>query len=105
MVLVLILFLIPFINSAPPVTQVQQFNEGYVVKVPLVDYHSINNQLKLNFHIFNISNGKPVYQGVSCDLHLYNNSGSHVFEQYSVTTPDHIYDFEFNIDGGNFTTP
>ena len=99
------LFLIVFSNlgsSVPPVTNVQQFTEGYDIRNPLDNVIKAGQSYEFEFHIFNISNGKPVFQNVSCYFHLYDQTGENVVVLTDATA-DTQFDYGFNVNGNNFT--
>lgn len=99
MFLILSLFLV---SAAPPVTQVQQFTEGYVIKYPSEQSIKQNQFYDFEFHVFNISTGMPITSGVSCQFHLYNVTGGHQLTLYddAVST---LFDYSFKVHGGNFS--
>ena len=106
-VYLLLIFLIVLSSicfAAPPVTTVQSFSEGYVIKAPIQEFHKYNTEYRFNFHVFNISNGMPLVNSssISCEFHLYNSSGNHLYTSTSYVV-DHTYDYQFLVGGGNFT--
>lgn len=101
-ILLVILISLSLINSAPPVTQVQQFSEGYVLKVPEDFIIKQNTNYSFMIHVFNISNGLPRTSSISCYLHLYDNTGEHI-AIIMTNTSEHLFDYEFFIDKYNFT--
>lgn len=96
------LFLYPSILAAPPVTQIQQFTEGYIIKIPQDNVLKILSNYDFNFHIYNISNGYPKTSGISCIFHLYNSSGEHQLIM-ETKTPINNYDYSFEVAGTNFS--
>lgn len=102
---VYLFILLPIVFSAPPVSQVQQFTEGYVIKVPMTEILPKNQTIKFNFHVYNISTGMPIASGLTCYFHLYNSTGNHIYESPIITTIDHLFDYEAKVDKGNFTKP
>lgn len=95
------IFMINFISAVPPFSP-QAFSEGYDIKIPMDNVIKINNDYEFAFHVYNISNGMPVTDA-GCYLHLYDSTGGHLFDGYTTVT-GHIFDYEFEIDAGNFTT-
>lgn len=98
----LIISTLPLVSSAPPVTIVPQFTEGLSIEFPAMIYHKQNGFYEFHFHIFNISNGRPMTSGVTCYIHFYNESGNHMYKGYD----DNIsngFDYSFALDGKNFT--
>ena len=95
--------MLSIVTSAPPVTTVSQFPEGYFLEVhPITQLFKEGQDVTLNAHVFNSSNGYPINESITCILHLYNSTGKHIVIE-STTTPDHLYDYKFYIKGGNFT--
>ncbi len=62
-----------------------------------------NQSYSFEVHAFNISNGFPKIAGLSCYLHLYNQSGSHITELTTLTV-DHTFDYGFDVAGENFSS-
>lgn len=102
LILVLLFGIIPFISAAPPVTTVQQFTEGYTIQIPQDNILNQNRDYTFEFHVFNITNGKPIISGINCSLHLYNSSGNHIFEGYDDTVSQDL-DYSFRVLKGNFS--
>lgn len=106
--IVLFLFFVLFLcnpaYAVPPVTTIQSFSEGYVIKAPIQEFHQQYKDYKFNFHVFNISNGNPIINSstIACYFHLYNSSGNHLIDMRPDTF-DHTFDFEVGIKGGNFS--
>lgn len=72
-----VLFLLPLVLSAPPVTQVQQFTEGYTIETSPTEYIKQNTDFTLNYFLYNISNGLNVGDaGVSCFYYLADSEGN-----------------------------
>jgi hypothetical protein len=104
--LFLALFLIPLVSSAPPITQVQQFTTGYIIKVPVQETIKQGQDFTFYFHVFNISDGIPITNlTTKCFFHLYNSSGKHIV---NITAdyeklPNVFNEWESYIKGGNFS--
>jgi hypothetical protein len=96
------ILLIGLISAVPPVTQIQQFSEGYVLKYPIDEVIKQNADYEFEFHVFNISNGLPVTSDITCYFHLYNSTGKHQLEMTD-DTASHNFDYSFFVTGGNFT--
>ena len=76
---------------------------GIEIKLPQIEYLEQNREVHYNFHLYNASNGLPLDNtSVGCLIHLYNETGNHIFTKdvYDIT---HTWDFEVEIDGGNFS--
>ena len=95
------LFLVS-VQSAPPVTQVQQFTTGYSIKYPENLVIQVNQTEKFNFHVYNISDGMPIISNAQCYFHLYNMTGQHILRMTTSTVNDD-FDYEFLVLGGNFS--
>jgi len=93
---------IGFVSGDKVVTEIGMFDEGFDIKFPPFNTFEQGQDVELSFHVFNQTNGNPMVEGISCDFHLYNNSGTHLSEQTDLTV-SHNYDYEFKIKGGNFT--
>ena len=92
-----------FVSSAKP-AQFSVGDEGLDIKLPQVEYLRQNRDVRYNFHVFNKSNGLPLDEtNVNCLIHLYNQTGYHIFIE-NITTTEHVWDFEGDIAGGNFST-
>ena len=100
--LLLLVVLYTPVSAVPPVTKVQQFSEGYVIKIPQDNVLKVAQDYDFEFHVYNISNGVPIVTNTNCSLHIYNSSGKHIYEGYT-TALTHDFDYGFFIDGANFT--
>lgn len=90
------------ISAVPPITQVQQFTDGYVIQVPQDNILKLKQDYTFEFHVNNISNGAPINSGISCNFHLYNSSGNHQLSLInSIASSD--LDYNFLVNGNNFT--
>ena len=99
----LVLSMFSFALAVPPVTEVQNFPEGYNIQVhPIKLYFQEGQDVNFHIHVFNSSNGYPINESVQCALHLYAANGSHLFTGVTNTIDD-MYDYEINVLGGNFT--
>jgi hypothetical protein len=97
------LFLLPTVSAVPTVTTTQNFPQGYSIYVhPIQEYFKAGQDVILNAHVTNSSNGYPINTSINCILHLYNSTGEHINIQ-SINTTHEVYDYEFTILGGNFT--
>lgn len=97
-----LLTIMPLVSSAPPVTTVQQFQEGYVIRPPQDTVLKVGETHDFDLHVFNISNGKAIISGISCYLHLYGTDGDHL-TTLQTSTPV-MFDYEFSVMGANFST-
>lgn len=103
MLLFIAILFISIVSAAPPVTTTQQFTTGYIIREPQDNIIKINTGYEFDFHVSNISNGVPKTNSISCDFHLYNQTGQHIYIATDTATSD-IYDYEFYVDGGNFSS-
>lgn len=101
-VFMLSLFSFSLASAAPPITQVQQFTEGYTIRMPTDNILLLNQGVEFEVHVYNISNGFPITSGICCYLHLYNSTGNHILEMEDCST-SHNFDYSFNVVGGNVT--
>lgn len=99
----ILLLALPLITSAPPITTVQQFSEGFVVQVPADNIFKLNQNYTFDFHIANISNGHPITSGISCQLHLYDSQGVHTGIGIDGNVAVGL-DYEIFMNEGNFST-
>src|SRR4030042_1192753 len=97
-----IIISISLIYAAPPVTQIQQFNTGYVIQIPQDNILKVLEPHIFSFHVSNISNGALINESVTCLFHIYNSTGEHQLEMIQSTSQDKI-DYTFIVEGGNFT--
>ena len=95
------LLVVSFVCAVPPMTTVNSFSQGYILKAPIQEFHKQNNAYTFNIHVFNISNGYPVTDA-NCTLHLYNSSGNHLWEA-NLSVVEYNFDYSFNVSGGNFS--
>jgi len=101
--MMLVLSMFSLVSAVPPVTTVSSFPDGYYIEVhPIMDYFKAGQDVTLNAHVENASNGYVVNSSLTCWMHLYNSTGEHVVIQ-STNVTDHFHDYEFKILGGNFT--
>lgn len=105
---VMLILLSSFIYAQPPITTVFEGTEGYQIETPAFTYLEQGADHTFNFHLFNLSNGVPIYNDVlinstSCDLHLYNNNGQTIYLKENITENYNLYDWEVEIGGNNFT--
>ena len=96
------IFLITIISSAPPVTTVQEFAEGFVIVETPHDYLRLNKDYQYNFFVYNNSNGILIdNSSMNCTFFLSNISGEVILKQESDYFSDGHWGNE--IGGGNFS--
>lgn len=90
-------------EAAPPA---QVFNDvtggGLELKISNLPAVKVGEPYNLKIHIYNGSDGYPVYSAASCYLHLYNQSLNHVAESIA-TAPEHTFDYELAVSATNFS--
>jgi len=102
--IVVLFFMISFVNAVPPQTQINiGLNNGLQIYYPQFNYVPQNTQLYLHIHVSNISNGFPMKnENISCNLHLYNISGQHTYEN-GLNKSENEWDHEITLTKGNFS--
>src|SRR6056297_2148107 len=98
----MIILCFSFVTSAPPVTTVQEFPEGYIIVEYPDRYLKIEQDYQYNFFVYNTSNGiLLVNQSLTCNFFLDNSSGEVVFSKEA----DYFADGHWGVDilGGNFS--
>ena len=99
----LFLFLIGVVASAPPVTQVQQFTEGFLIEDAGQPYLIEEAFYNYNFFLYNISSGGLINNdSTSCSFFLANATGDVVVIRNPIYDNTNRYWYT-NISGGNFT--
>ena len=98
----LVISLLPMISAVKPTPTIQGFTEGYVLKYPSDQILKQNMPFEFEFHVFNISNGRPITSGVDCYFHLYNSTGKHQLIMQS-NTISHTFDYAFYVNASNFS--
>jgi hypothetical protein len=68
--------LLGFVSAVPPVTQIQQFAEGYIIEGSPQEIVKQNQDYQYNFFLYNISNGVQLSnQSIRCLFYMANTSG------------------------------
>lgn len=97
-----LIFLVSLVSSAPPVTTVQEFPEGYVIVESSHEYLKQNQDYQYNFFVYNKSSGILIdNDSMTCNFFLANSSGEVIFSQEVIYFPDGHWDID--ILGGNFS--
>jgi len=106
-VVLVTLLCLPLVSAQPPFIQPTELGSGYEIKIPPFGILKQNQDFEFSFHVFNISDGVPITDiSTTCQFHLYNNSGNHLFENNSIKYEiDHgsVNEWEVKVDGGNFS--
>lgn len=99
------LFLFSFVSAQPPFVQSSSLSTGYEIEIPEINPLKQNQNFVSNFHVFNISNGYPISNAsTSCSIHLYNSSGTSLFEgNVPHATTDVVNEWKITLLGGNFS--
>ena len=98
----IMIFMISLIGAVKPTISFT-LDEGYEIQPTIKDYIRTGEDHDFEIHVFNISNGMPITEGISCYMHLYHVDGDHIYEGED-TTVEHNFDYGFDVDGGNFTS-
>ena len=98
----LFIIMIGLVSAVKPLTSVTS-DEGYLVKVTQDSAIQTGQNHSFELHVFNVSNGMPITSGIACYMHLYHNTGKHLYEGMDAT-PDHMFDYSFDLLSGNFTS-
>jgi len=90
------------VSSEPPVTTIQQFQEGFIIEGSPQEFIKQNTDYQYNFFVYNISNGAKITNTTTaCFFYLANNSGEVL---YFSNVPYKIEGyFGLDISGGNFS--
>lgn len=103
--LLFIIILTPLALSVPPVFQLSNTAQGYVIEIPKFLRIQENNTFTLHTHVFNATTGHVVpVSDYSCTVHLYNNTGNHLMEIDMVDDGSGL-EKSLNIGAGNFSVP
>jgi len=104
-IIFIFLFSMPMV-LAVPIPFSETTTTGFDIKYPPVDTIIQYQDYEFEFHVFNKTNGVPVYADgqseISCYFHLYNSSGNHIAEMFDAT-PSHTFDYTFLVNGANFS--
>lgn len=99
-ILFFLIVLLTLVNAQPPF--IPSSSEGLSIEPVNVQFIKEKQTYTFAVHVFNQSNGVPINSGLSCYLHIYNSTGNHLVIMEN-STPVHIYDYEFKVNGANFT--
>ena len=95
------LLLIPLV-SAKVVAQSSADTIGLEIKYPQIDVKKQGQDFKFHTHVYNTSSGLLVTNvTTSCEIHIYNSSGSHVLES-AMAWDSNNRDFKLDIAGTTF---
>ena len=100
--LIILIGILPLISAVKPLTSVQ-VNEGYFVSPTEKSAITYGDDHEFEVHVTNISNGVPITSGITCYMHLYHETGKHLYEGIDATA-SHTFDYSFDLNGTNFTS-
>jgi len=102
-ILFVMLVIMSIVVVAQPPFQETGGTTGLEMRVPIYDYLMQDREFRLHTHVYNISNGLLMNNDTtSCELHLYNSTGSHALEA-DMLFDSNLEDFYVNIGGSNFS--
>lgn len=87
-------------SAAPPFTTVT--TTGLQIRPPAFDALKTGQNYDFPIHVFNITTGQPIISGIACYFQLYNQTKSNILT-LTQSTPNDVFDYEFNVSGGNLT--
>jgi len=100
---VFIFFLLSVFTFAVPPVQTTISGENILtIQYPLIDYYKINEDIVLNFHVYNSTDYIRTNSTTNCTIHLYDFNGVHLLNEklnYDVSDED----FYININKNNLT--
>ena len=97
---VFFLFFISIVSAAPP----QATTEGWIVRSAIPDTIVYEEGIAYDFHahVFDATTGNPIFSACSCDIHIYDFDGTHLFEGTD-DTASHTYDYGWDVEEANFS--
>jgi len=101
--LLLFLFSFAFVSAVPPVQTNTIVDKGIDIEAPMFDTIKANETFKFHIHAYNSTDGLALFNDTTdCIIHLYNNDGSHIIEDYMGFDSNGI-DFKYDVLGGNLS--
>lgn len=97
-----LVFLIGIVSAVKPLTSINS-DVGFFVRPVQKSAIEVNMPHQFDIHVFNISNGVTIVSGISCYMHLYHETGEHIYRGFTSTSSNNL-DYEFNVSAGNFTS-
>jgi len=95
--------ILPLVSAIPPITQVQQFTEGYTIKGTPQDLLKQGYPFQYNFFVYNISTGKLITNSsIECFFYLTNSTGDVIIFSNATYFEDNGH-WGIDIGGNNFT--
>lgn len=98
-----IVMLSGFVLAAPPFSVTGDTTSGYTIKFPIRETYRMGQGYNFEFHVYDKVNGTPVTSGISCYMHIYNQSGNHIYNGFQNKTSN-LLDYDFTVNSANFTT-
>lgn len=103
---VLSLMLMGTVLAEPPFAEegAGSFSTGYFIEYTPIGVYQTGEDLKVNTHVFNISNGYEIDNATTvCKFSLFNKSGHHIISNVAMDYDTTSEDWEYSIGGGNLT--
>ncbi len=106
LILIIFLFMLfPFVSSAPPF-QTSADNLDCIIEYPKIEYIKLDNSYNFNIHVINGTTGKILTDSaISCFLHIYDNTGEHIYTNNSLYYDSDDSDFKALIPSSIFASP
>jgi len=101
-IMLIMIVMISVVGAAPPFVQESTGTGGLEIKTGFPEVLKQEMAHDFYIHVFNTSDGAFMIEDTSCYFHVYNTSGQHIFEGND-STASHTFDYEFSLDGNNFT--
>ena len=99
---VLSLFSISVIAPGTVITNVG--TNGYQIETTPYFYMKLGQNFTANFHVFNLSDGKPLSNtSINCELHVYNQLGTHILKNTKLPFSNTDNEWEVYMSEGNFS--
>ena len=99
-----LLFLLPsLVLAASPFAETTR-GDGLQLEYPILEWVQTNTELEISVHVYNLEDGVAEVTGVNCTLHVYNETGNHIYTNWT-TEVDHLFDYEFEISSSLITEP
>lgn len=106
-ILGMIIFLSMFtlVSAQPPFQQSTIVSTGIDIETPIIEYLEVGEDFEFHLHAHNASNGLHLTNSTtSCIAHIYSgNAGGHHIIEAVMEFDENLFDFEVEVDGGNFS--
>lgn len=99
-----VLFLVSFSMAQPPFQETTTIRStGIEIEVPIIETRRINTTFNFHIHAHNASSGLLLANDTTnCTIHIYKSDGNHIIQE-GMSFDNNSIDFEFEVNGGNFT--